>query len=110
MIEIFIEPTFPSGEVNPTSPEDRVRSLAECLAGFLGPLAVRREGPSQPPYLADDMRYQLDQGNDWFLHAEEEPDGVIKAVVTHRYRTPQKIEALRGAIQAFTYYRLTRPS
>lgn len=89
---------------------DRVKALAEYVAGLLGPVAVRREGPSQPPYEKDDpTRFQLDQGNDWFLNGEEEAGGVVQVQISHRYGSAEKVAAVRAMICLFTGYEVVGP-
>lgn len=108
-IQIYLDPNYPSGEPVKTPMVERVRDLADYLAGLLGPDTVRRADPNQPPYPKDGedgLHYQLDQGNDWFLNAELEPGGTVVVSVTHRYYSAEKLEALRGMLRAFTRYRL----
>lgn len=109
MIQIFLDPNYPSGEPVKTPAKERIRALADYLAGLIGPNEVRQAGESRPPYPKDGedgLHYQLDQGNDWFLNAELKSGGTVVVSVTNRYRSTPKLEALRGMIRTFTFYRL----
>lgn len=92
----------------PAGDSDRhVRHLAERVAAYVDPIAVRFVGQSQPPYQRDDDRphFQLDQGNNWWLNAEHEPaDGGRRIVrVIPRHPVTATLEALAAMLRADGY-------
>lgn len=69
--------------------------VAMCL-GTGDPLAWDENDEGAPFWDADNKKFQLDSGNNWWLRFVEERDGCMWYMLDYRYTTPERNEVIKS--------------